>query len=290
MNSENHENEQVAADPQRVRQPHLSILQAVGLMILLFVLQLLIARGLVFAHNSSLTESHWLGLSISHAISGLLTAKAGGILAGFSLVTLFWGPRFQYILLLPLAVASCGVTILASELGNILHWIQPIPQEYLDFVNQLFEQNFWGVLFTIGVVAPVVEELLFRGVILDGLQIRYNLKTAVIVSSLLFGVTHVLPHAVVNAFLLGFFFSWLKLKTGSLRLCIIAHALYNSIPLMLSHFFPVDIPGFNATPGETVQFQPWWFDAIGVAVFVLGVAGLRALYEPEPPEPLQVEI
>jgi membrane protease YdiL (CAAX protease family) len=236
-----------------------------------------------------LRESNWLGLSISHALSGLLTAKAGAILAGFSIITLLIGSRLQWILLLPLAVASFGVTILASELGNLLHFIYPIPREYIDFVNQLFEQNFWGVLFTIGVVAPVVEELLFRGVILDGLQIRYSLRTAVVVSSLLFGVTHILPHAAVNAFLLGFFFAWIKLKTGSLRLCILAHSLYNSIPLILSRYLPVQLPGFNTTPGDTVQFQPWWLDAIGAAVLVLGIAGFKALYEPAPPESLQVE-
>ena len=291
MNLEPYEPPEPAqSDVQPERHAHLSLLQAFGLILLLFVLQLLVSRLLVFADHPVLSESSWFGLSVSHALSGLLTAKAGAILAGFSLITLFIGPRFQWILLLPLAVASFGVTILASELGNILHSIYPIPREYTDFVNQLFEQNFWGVLFTIGVVAPIVEELLFRGVILDGLQIRYNLKIAVIVSSLLFGVTHLLPHAVVNAFLLGFFFAWIKLKTGSLRLCILAHALYNSVPLILSRYYPVQVPGFNATPGDVVVFQPWWLDAIGAAVLVLGIAGFRALHEPEPPEPLHVEV
>jgi uncharacterized protein len=272
------------------QHPHLTILHAFGLVILLLVLQLLIVRLFFMSGQPWLSESHWLGISISHVLSGLITVKAGAILAGFSVITLFLGPRFQFLLLLPLAVACCGVTIVASELGNILHWIRPIPSEYLDFINQLFGQNFWGVLFTIGVVAPVVEELLFRGVILDGLQIRYSLKTAVIVSSALFAITHILPHAVVNAFLLGFFFAWLKLKTGSLRLCIIAHALYNSVPLILTQFVSVQIPGFNTTPGETAQFQPWWLDVIGVVVLILGIAGLRALYEPEPAEPLEVEM
>ena len=290
MNSEPYEAQQAPEQTKPERHAHLTILQAIGLVLLLGVLQLLTAKAFGYFEGMALSESNWFGLSVSHLISGLLTAKAGAILAGFSLVTLFLGVRFQWILLLPLAVASCGVTILASELGNILHWIRPIPREYIDFVNQLFGQNFWGVLFTIGVVAPVVEELLFRGVILDGLQINYSVKTAVVLSSLLFGVTHVLPHAMVNAFLLGFFFSWLKLQTGSLRLCIIAHALYNSIPLILSEYMPVEIQGFNSTPQETAQFQPWWLDVTGALVFVLGIAGLRALYEPEPPEPLQVEV
>ena len=290
MDSENFPAQQSQPESETEKQPHLTILQAFGLIILLLVTQLLLSRLFLISGETSLGESHWFGISISHALSGLITVKAGAILAGFSVITLFFGPRFQFLLLLPLAVASCGVTILASELGNILHWVQPIPQEYLDFINQLFNQNFWGVLFTIGVVAPVVEELLFRGVILDGLQIRYSVRTAVMVSSGLFGLTHILPHAIVNAFLLGFFFAWLKLKTGSLRLCIVAHALYNSVPLILSQFVNVQIPGFNTTPGETAQFQPLWLDAIGAVCLILGIAGIRALHEPEPFEPLEVEL
>ncbi len=279
MNSEIPEPQLSEDQPESPRHPHLTILQGFGLLVLLLVLQLLMSRLFVLTNQTSLDDSHWPGIALTHAVSGLITAKAGAILAGFSLITLFMGPRFQFLLLLPLAVASCGVTILASELGNVLHWIKPIPQIYLDFINQLFGQNFWGVLFTIGVVAPVVEELIFRGVILEGLLIRYNAKTAVVISSIFFGIIHILPHAVVNATLLGFFFAWLKFQTGSLRLCIIAHALYNSIPLILSQYVNLHIPGFNTTPGVTVQFQPWWLDLIGVVFLLLGIGGMRALQE-----------
>jgi len=284
MNSEDFQTKETDGTAKSNREPHLAILQAFGLVILLFVLQLLITRVFLFSGDSMLSDTSWFALSLTHAVSGLIAAKAGAILAGFTLIALFFGPRFQFLLLLPLTVACCGITILASELGNVLHWIKPIPREYIDFMNQLFAQNFWGVLFTIGVVAPVVEELLFRGVILDGLQIRYGAKRAVIVSSLLFGLTHLIPWAIVNAVLLGFFFAWLKLKTGSLRLCMIAHALYNSIPLILSKYVPIQIPGFNSTPGETAVFQPWWFDLMGAVLLILGIAGLNALYEPEPEE------
>lgn len=288
MNSEDFQTEQTETTAEPHREPHLTILQAVGLVILLFVLQLIITRLFLFAGDSRLIDTSWFALSITHIISGLIVAKAGAILAGFTLVALFLGPRFQLLLLLPLAVAACGITILASELGNVLHWIKPIPREYIDFMNQLFAQNFWGVLFTIGIVAPVIEELLFRGVILDGIQLRYGAKTAVIVSSFLFGLTHLIPWAIVNAFLLGFFFAWLKLKTGSLRLCIIAHSLYNSIPLILSKYVPMQIPGFNSTPSETAVFQPWWFDLMGAVLLILGIAGLNALYEPEAKTELEV--
>ena len=288
MNSDDFQSRETEKPAGPQREPHLTILQAVGLVILLFVLQLLVTRLFLFIGDSRLSDTSWFALSLTHIVSGLITAKAGAILAGLTLIALFLGPRFQFLLLLPITVACCGITILASELGNVLHWIKPIPREYIDFMNQLFAQNFWGVLFTIGIVAPVIEELLFRGVILEGIHLRYGAKTAVIVSSFLFGLTHLIPWAIVNAFLLGFFFAWLKLKTGSLRLCIIAHSLYNSIPLILSNYVQMQIPGFNSTPGETAVFQPWWFDVMGAVLLILGIGGLNALYEPETTNELEV--
>ncbi len=287
MNAEDFQTQESGTTPPELpHEPHLTILQAVGLVVLLFVLQFFITRLFLFAGDSMLSAKNWFGLSITHIVSGLIAAKAGAILAGLTLIAFFIRPRFQFLLLLPLTVACCGITILASELGNVLHWIKPIPKEYIDFMNELFAQDFWGVLFTIGIVAPVVEELIFRGVILDGLQIRYGAKTAVIVSSLLFGLTHLIPWAIVNAFLLGFFFAWLRLKTGSLRLCMIAHAMYNSVPLMLSKYVSVQIPGFKSTPGETAVFQPWWFDLMGAVLLLLGIGGMNALYERESESPL----
>ncbi len=54
-------------------------------------------------------------------------------------------------------------------------------------------QNLFGLLFAVAVVAPVTEELIFRGVIQDGLTVSYRTQTAVLASSILFGLVHGLP-------------------------------------------------------------------------------------------------
>ncbi len=289
MNAEETEEQGYESGEEVAQEPHLTILQAFGLMILLLVLQLILAKCLEWFKLSYLTEMHWVGISLTHALSGLLTAQAGAILAGLSIFGLLSSGRFQFMLLLPLTIAGFGITILASELGNVLHAISPVPKEYVEFLNQLFNQNLWGVLFAVGVVAPVVEELIFRGVILDGLQIRYPARTALFVSSFLFGAIHIIPWAIINAFLLGLFFAWLRIKTRSLPLCIYIHSFYNSLPFLLSAYFPVNIPGFNNTPGEIVQFQPWWFDLLGVVLLALGIGGIRALYIPPLEESPQLQ-
>jgi len=273
--TEHHEEEQPSVEP------HLTILQASGVAILVVLLQFLLARAFLFTGIPFLSSNHWLPLTILQLVSGLIAAQAGAILAGLSIVDLLTRTKMQLLLLLPLAVACFGVLILASELGNILNAIKPIPTEYIDVITELFSQNFWGVLFAIAIVTPIVEELVFRGVILEGLQIRYSSRTAMIFSAVLFALVHGLPWAMVNAFFLGLFFAWLMLKTGSLQICIVAHALYNGMDLIVSKWIQLPIPGFNSMTPEVVQFQPWWFDALGVVLLLLGIGGLRALYEPE---------
>ena len=57
--------------------------------------------------------------------------------------------------------------------------------------NQMFNTLSAGVAFT-GIAAGFVEEMVFRGVILNALKKRWNIKVAVIVPSMLFGIVHVL--------------------------------------------------------------------------------------------------
>ena len=57
--------------------------------------------------------------------------------------------------------------------------------------NEIFNTLSAGVAFT-GIAAGFVEEMVFRGVILNALKKRWNMKVAVIVPSMLFGIVHVL--------------------------------------------------------------------------------------------------
>lgn len=259
--------------------PQLTVLHAVGLMILLLVLQLLISMLLSRLGSPLFSQQSWVNISLTQAIAGLLTAQAGAILAGFSLLSILAVGSFQGGMILPLMVGTLGISILASELGNILHWISPISEEYLKIIETLYQQDIVGIVLAIGVVAPVVEELVFRGVILSGLETKYGSAKAVMISSLLFGLIHVFPWSIINAFLLGLIFAWLKLQTRSLVACMIAHSLYNCLPLLLTRFGSLDVRGYTTMPGETVEFQPLWFDVAGILLVLVGFFWIRQVME-----------
>lgn len=85
-------------------------------------------------------------------------------------------------------------------------------------------------LLILVVVAPILEEFLFRGMLLHRWGSCWGLPTAVIASSLLFGVLHL---NVVGLTLFGLVMAMLYLRTRSLRLVIIIHALNNAFAAIL---------------------------------------------------------
>jgi len=262
-------------------EPHirfLSISQAILVVMCLFVLQVAVTFIVAKYKHPSFQDTGWVNIVIAHTISGLGAAQLGASLAGLSLIGLIKPTMVKLGGLISVIVGILGVSILSSEFSNFLQSIKPISHEYVQTFDELTKQNPFGVLLAIAIVAPVLEELVFRGVIFEGIRLRYSLSTAILISTLLFSLVHVLPWLVLNAYILGLFFVWLKIETDSLALCMVAHGLYNSMPILFSRIFSVEIPGFT-TGSENVHFQPAWFDVLGLFLLIIGVVGIRIFYE-----------
>jgi membrane protease YdiL (CAAX protease family) len=82
-------------------------------------------------------------------------------------------------------------------------------------------------------LAPVFEELMFRGLLLGWLRNRLSNWRAVAVAAVLFAVMHVYPITMPYAFLFGLFMGWLRLRTGSTVNTLFVHALNNLLFLSL---------------------------------------------------------
>ena len=87
-----------------------------------------------------------------------------------------------------------------------------------------------------GVVGPVAEEIFFRGFVLTGLLKRFGVRRALLLSSLLFGLFHIDPGAIVPTFALGLVLGWVYLKTGSIWPSIFAHALHNTLAVLIARY------------------------------------------------------
>jgi hypothetical protein len=76
-------------------------------------------------------------------------------------------------------------------------------------------------------IAPILEELIFRGVMLSYLLKHKSEWAAILFSALLFGLVHVSPDQVVWSFLGGIFLGYAYLKSQNILVPILFHSLNN---------------------------------------------------------------
>jgi membrane protease YdiL (CAAX protease family) len=168
--------------------------------------------------------------------------------------------------------AMLGAAIVLSEADNLFRFIFPVPEVLVDLFRDLTGRRggIWSSAVTIVIIAPVTEELLFRGLILRGLLQRYRPGKAIVLSAVLFALAHANPWQFVSAASVGLMFGWWYWRSGSLVPGLIGHALLNAQALGYQ-YLPIEIQGANqGDPLEFGGFQPLWFDACGLVLLGLG--------------------
>lgn len=92
----------------------------------------------------------------------------------------------------------------------------------------------WPLLFATVVVAPVTEEIFFRGFVFAGLRQRYDWRWAAAISSVLFAAAHLQLTFFIPAFLLGYLFAFLYQRSDSIWPGMILHAVVNGLAMTLT--------------------------------------------------------
>jgi len=104
--------------------------------------------------------------------------------------------------------------------------------------TKLLPSGSLGVAFTVllvVVLAPVAEEIVFRGVLLPVISDRWGVFWGVTLSSLIFTAMHLVPYTMPPIMLLAIALSWLFFRTRSLWPAIVAHAAFNGIGLIVAY-------------------------------------------------------
>ena len=96
-----------------------------------------------------------------------------------------------------------------------------------------------GGYFVIALLAPIVEEAVFRGAILRKLLSSMQSKWgAIAISSALFALVHANPAQAPHAFLMGWLMGWLYMRTGSIVPGVVFHWANNTIAYLMAIRFP----------------------------------------------------
>lgn len=155
------------------------------------------------------------------------------------------------------AVGALLAWAVVAALGTIVPsmWVQ----EQLTFLPDWASKDMMTLImhplgyFVIGILAPVSEEIIFRGAILRELlrwfhersthsspqtPHTYSSWLAISLSALLFAVAHCNPAQMPHAFLLGLLLGWLCWRSGSILPGILVHVTNNTVAFLLARSYP----------------------------------------------------
>ncbi len=131
----------------------------------------------------------------------------------------------------PLTLGGIVLTVAASIVLEPL--LNLFPAHYLEDLGKMIGGGGWAIVLTV-VLAPICEELFFRGLVLEQTMRKWGAGWAVVVSALFFGLAHMTNYPqVVNAVLMGVVLGYIYVLTRSLVPVILIHALNNGIAYLL---------------------------------------------------------
>lgn len=178
------------------------------------------------------------------------------------------GGLATFVLLVPPVLLVVPAVLLADfALMAILHHVFPLSLWEEQAFNSMVADNLAAVIATC-VLAPVLEEMLFRGVLLSAFLKRYERWAAISYSALFFGAAHLNIYQFFLAFWLGLALGWLFERSRSLIPCIALHAGVNISVTVLARSEQ------NSQPLSLSQIPPsvW---AASIAAGTVGVWLLR---------------
>jgi len=146
-----------------------------------------------------------------------------------------------------LAVMLHPLATVLREAVQILYPLSPQTLSQLAPIQQAIEQapGLLSLILVLALVPAFCEELAFRGFILSGLRHMGSKWGAIILSSVLFGVTHGLLQQSLTAFAMGVVIGYVVVQTGSLLPAILFHMVHNGLGILASR---MTVETVRATP------------------------------------------
>ena len=174
-----------------------------------------------------------MGLIVTTVVSSIITL-AVFLLAKWSEVSRHWIRKRPWITLTWCAVAAFGAIIPSLWFQEHMPELPNIAEDSFDMIMK----DRLGYL-SIGLLAPLAEELVFRGAILRSLlQWTSRPWIAIALSALFFAAAHMNPAQLPHAFLIGLLLGWLYYRTNSIIPGMVYHWVNNSVAYVMYNLYP----------------------------------------------------
>ena len=134
---------------------------------------------------------------------------------------------------------SLGIIILSDEVDRIIQIFFPAPDYIINMDNLLKPESplaLFLLFIAVSLLAPIGEELLFRGFFQQFLESYWkDITKAVLFTSLFFAIIHMNPFWFIQIYVLGVLLGYLAWKTNSIFPSLILHSLNNTIAIIISY-------------------------------------------------------
>ena len=177
-----------------------------------------ILTALVSVFSSVITLIIFLKTKWTPLTRGYLLSKPWG--------TLLWVALFSLGTIIPLS-------FLYEQLGI------EMDENTQQIITSIMKEP-WGYV-AVGILAPLAEEVVFRGAILRtllGIMSKKNYWVAIMISAAIFGIVHANLAQFINALLMGLLLGWMYYRTGSLVPGILLHWINNTMAYVLANIIP----------------------------------------------------
>jgi uncharacterized protein len=210
--------------------------EAIHLVVLYTFLQTLIDFPLAmydYEHDTNLLSNGWISFFSNISVTAFIFIY-GFRKAQSKFKEIFALKAFNPLIIIPIIILFPGLQFLIGLLNIAIEKVIPSPPWFWELFEKIFNNRFgfWGSFLKVAIIAPIIEETLFRGIIMHGLMKNYKSWYAILISAILFSLFHLNPWQMSYTFFLGLFIGWIMTLTHSLPLCIITHSINNIIVLL----------------------------------------------------------
>ena len=173
--------------------------------------------------------------------------------------------KFKPVTVAPIVIGGIAFNFAISFLMNLIPFPEKLVESYENSINQVLGEV--GIITWIAAVimAPIVEELTFRGFMYTRLKQGMPKWIAIIVSSLAFGIVHGNVIQGIYTFVFGLSLVWIYERTKSIWSCILFHMSFNLVGAVMSTW-----------PVVAEKLDSLWI-YIGFVVLTVGMAVWFAL-------------
>ena len=223
-------------------------------MLLLLLSQTAVSFVVVFLNGGSLFQD---GMTVEQADAAMLDIMFAHqteilLISGFVVLLGLWlmaklrkstfgaftgiaRPTKTPVLVLALA-AGVAMSFWATIAINMIPWPEAMVESYVESSASLTSQQPVIDFLAVVLMAPLVEELLFRGVIYDALCTFVPAGAAVVFQAMLFGSTHGTLLWILYSTLIGCVLGYVRKRTNSLWPCILMHSAFNGSSYLFTWF------------------------------------------------------